>query len=120
MQGRSRCHGNRMFVPQIDLAILKELDTAGKPDAFFKSYQGVWIQVLDLIVQVMLEFHTLQGSIHSIPLGWTYRIKSREGVAYRADTCSPLDIASDVLIYVEQLVHADLCITAAEWYGYTQ
>ena len=63
---------------------------------------------------MILEFSTLQGSIHSIPLGRAYRIKNREGVAYRTDTCSPLDRASDVLIYVEQLVHADRYIAAAE------
>ena len=55
-----------------------------------------------------------QGSMYSIPLGRTYWIRSRKGVAYRTDTCSPLDRASDVLIYVEQLVRADRRIAAAE------
>ena len=67
-----------------------------------------------LTVQVMLEFYTLQGCINSIPLGRTYWIKNHEGVAYRTTNCSPLDSASDVLIYVELLVCADHYVTTVE------
>ena len=81
---------------------------------FFNSYEGVLDSSWISIARVILEFSTLQGSIHSIPLGRTFRIKSGEGVAYRTDTCSPLDRASDMLLYVEQVVRADHCIAAAE------
>ena len=111
MRGHSRRHGNRAFVPKIDQAVRKELDSAGKV-CVFESCQGVLDSSLGFpIVQVMLEFYTLKGSINSIPLhvGQTYWIKSREGVTYRIDTCSPLDRVSDLLIYIEQLVRACRC-----------
>ena len=82
----SRRHGKRAFVRRIDLAVIKELDSAGKV-CVFESYQGVLDSSLGFpIVRGTLEFCTLKGSINSIPLGRTYWIKGREGVAYRTNT----------------------------------